>query len=216
MNEYDVPRTLTETIYLKLKSAISEGELKPGQRLHEKDIAAKFKVSVTPVREAFLRLSAEKFLINIARHEVLVNTHTNEEAMELYEIIRILDLYVVQKSIETITQVQIDSLKKLTQELGVHFKTRNLQEYLKLNLKIHDAIWRTCKNKALYETLNQTMEKIAVFRRYNNFMLFPNHDSLIKSYKDHIKLIQLIEQKNLKELEKLIRAHWGEEFDRNP
>jgi DNA-binding GntR family transcriptional regulator len=215
MKEYQAPLTLAETLYQQLKKAIAEGDLKPGQRLHEKEIAEKFKVSVTPVREAFLRLAAEKYLISDARHEILVNRHTIAEAMDLYEIIRILDLHATKKVLKTLTTEQISRLKEMTEELGAFYQTKNLQGYLEQNLKIHDAIWQACENKALYETLTQTLEKVAVFRKYNNFMLFPDHHSLDKSYQYHLKLIELLEHKNETELESLIRTHWGEDLAGN-
>ncbi len=75
----ELPRTISETIYLHLKKAIVSGELRPGQRVQEKDIAALFKVSSTPVREAFFRLAAERYLAINARKEVLVQGASIEE-----------------------------------------------------------------------------------------------------------------------------------------
>ncbi|MCK7468567.1 MAG: GntR family transcriptional regulator [Desulfosudis oleivorans] len=54
--DFQTPATLSETIYLALKKAMIDGEIKPGQRLQEKEIAALFSTSSTPVREAFFRL----------------------------------------------------------------------------------------------------------------------------------------------------------------
>jgi len=83
--DFQVPATLSETIYQSLKKALIDGEIKPGQRLQEKEIAALFNTSSTPVREAFFRLAAEKYLVINARKEVLAQDTTLEEVRELYE-----------------------------------------------------------------------------------------------------------------------------------
>jgi len=58
---FEVPTTISETIYRYLRNAIIEGDLRPVQRIHEKEIAERFNISTTPVREAFQKLSAEKY-----------------------------------------------------------------------------------------------------------------------------------------------------------
>lgn len=210
MEEYQAPATLMETIYLHLKKALSKGDLKPGQRLHEKIIAEKFKVSVTPVRAALVRLTAEKYLINNARHEVLVNTHSYPETLDLYELIRVLDFYAVKKVLKDLTKDQLLCLKEMTRELGQYYRSRNFPEYMNQNLKIHNEIWKQCRNAALYETLSTKTERLYFFRKNIDYSHFPDHASFKKSYKDHLRLIGLLEKRDLPELELLIQSHWGE------
>lgn len=73
---FELPRTISETIYRHLKSAIIQGELRPNQMLQEKEITELFSASTTPVREAFQRLSAEKYIIINARRDVMVASAT--------------------------------------------------------------------------------------------------------------------------------------------
>jgi len=210
MEEYRPPATLTETIYLHLKKALFEGEFKPGQRLQDKIIAEKLKVSVTPVRAALVRLAAEKYLINNARHEVLVNTHSYPEILDLYELIRVLDFYVIKKILKDLTKDELLRLKEMTQELGHHYKSRDLPKYMGQNLKIHDEIWKQCKNNAIYETLATKTERLYFFTKDIDFTQFPDHASFKKSYKDHLRLIELLEKRDLRQIEILIQSHWGE------
>jgi DNA-binding GntR family transcriptional regulator len=49
----ELPGTISQAIYEYLKKAIIRGEYGPGRRLQEKEFAAMFNVSSTPVREAF-------------------------------------------------------------------------------------------------------------------------------------------------------------------
>jgi DNA-binding GntR family transcriptional regulator len=209
---FKVPATLSETIYQSLKKAIIEGQIKPGQRLQEKEIAALYNTSSTPVREAFFRLAAEKYLVISARKEVLVQDTTLEEVRELYEIVRVLDILALRKALGRMTDQDIDGLRAMTEELGRFHDADDHQRYLEQNLRIHDAVWRLCGSRSLYETLSDLMAKIAIYRRKTDFSPFADPPALEKSYRDHREIFRLIERRDMDRLEKLIEAHWGEEF----
>jgi DNA-binding GntR family transcriptional regulator len=211
-SDFQVPATLSETIYQSLKKALIEGELKPGQRLQEKEIAALYNTSSTPVREAFFRLAAEKYLVISARKEVLVQDTTLEQVRELYEIVRALDILALRKALALMTEKDIAELRAMTTELGRFHDADDHQNYLEQNLRIHDTLWRHCGSAFLYETLSELMAKIAIYRRKTDFSPFADPPALEKSYRDHREIFRLIERRDMTGLEKLIEAHWGEEF----
>lgn len=209
---FDIPTTLSEAIYRYLKDAIVKGQLKPGERLQEKEIAALFNASSTPVREAFFRLSAEKYIIMSARREVVVNKPSYASVQELYEIVRTLDKLAVAKVLPNLTGEDVAELKRMTGELEKCYLRKDRQRYLEENLKIHDRIWRSCGNNFLYELLVEVMNKIAIYRRTTDFSPFADAPSLDKSFQDHVRLMELIEAGDLPGLTELIESHWGEEF----
>jgi len=211
-SDFQAPATLSETIYLSLKKAIIEGEIKPGQRLQEKEIAALYNTSSTPVREAFFRLSAEKYLVINARKEVLVQDTTQEEVRELYEIVRALDILAVRKALARMGDHDIWEIGEMTAELGRCFAAADHHRYLDQNLRIHDRIWSQCGSVSLYETLAELMAKIAIYRRKTDFSPFADSPALEKSFRDHREISRLIERRDLSGLEALIKDHWGEEF----
>jgi len=206
------PATLSETIYQALKKAIIDGEIKPGQRLQDKEIAGLFHSSATPVREAFFRLAAEKYLVLNARKEVLVQDATFEEVLELYEIVRVLDKHAVRIALRSLGPGEIGKLRDMTRELERLHGAGDHQGYLEQNLAIHDFIWRQCRNNFLHEILGELMAKIGIYRRNSGLPPFTDPKALEKSLKDHQNIQRYLEEGNLKALEKLIDAHWGEEF----
>lgn len=209
---FQVPATLSENIYQALKKALIAGELKPGQRLQEKEIAALFKTSSTPVREAFFRLAAEKYLVINARKEVLVQETSLEEVRELYEIVRTLDGLAARKSLPHMTEKDVREIREMTEALGRYRDADDHGRYLEQNLLIHDRIWRCCGSVALYETLRELMAKIGIFHRKTDFAPFSDPPSLEKSYADHREILRLVEARDLAGWQKLIETHWGEEF----
>lgn len=209
---FQVPATLSENIYQALKKALIAGEIKPGQRLQEKEIAALFNTSSTPVREAFFRLAAEKYLVINARKEVLAQDTSLEEVLELYEIVRTLDGLAARKCVLLLTEADLRQIREMTAALGRFHDADDHRSYLEQNLRIHDRIWSCCGSQALYETLRDLMAKIGIYHRKTDFAPFSDPPSLEKSYADHREILRLIEARDLAGWQKLIEAHWGEEF----
>ena len=208
----ELPATISQAIYDHLKKAIVRGDLKPGQRVQEKEIAALFQVSSTPVREAFFRLAAEKFLVTTARREVLVQGTSDAEVRELYEVVRALDGHAMKKVVGDLTENELEKLRMMTAKLGEYYESGDHERYLEQNLKIHDRLWQACGNKYLYAALTQLMEKIAIYRKHSDFFPFADLEAMEKSYKDHLFIQKCLAERDLNGLEKVIETHWGEEF----
>jgi len=206
------PMTISETIFQYVKKSIIKGELKPNQRLHEKEIAKIYGVSTTPVREAFQRLSAEKYVILNARKEVIVAELSSEQIKELYEIIRVLDVFSSKKALENITDKDISELKKKTDKLSEFYKKKNIQSYIKQSTKIHEILWKNCGNELIYRSLVDLMEKATAFGDIvtSDFLSIPHYFE--RSYKDHIELMAAVENRDVAEVEKILSSHWGKDF----
>ncbi len=211
MKPFRAPRTISESIYHYLRQAVIEGHLKPHQRLQDKEIAAKFNVSPTPVREAFLRLAAEKYLVINARREVLVTGKTAAEARDIVQVIRILDLAASQDYAQAISDKELHALQDLTRKLGETLEDGNAASYYQLNLKLHERIWQSCSNKALAETLTGLLERIAVYRMHAEGEAGPA--DLRRAFRGHAELLRAIESRDTGLMEATIATHWLEEFE---
>lgn len=65
-------RTKTAIVYEALQNAILSGNLQPGEHLRQEEVAARWGVSQTPVREAFRRLEAEGLVEHVPNRGVVV------------------------------------------------------------------------------------------------------------------------------------------------
>src|SRR4030067_3130590 len=110
--QYERPATLSESIYGHLKKAIIEGDLRPGQRLMEKEFAELFKASTTPVREAFQKLSAEKYIIINSRKDVTVAAVTRRGIAALFEVVRVLEALAVRKAIPNLSEGEVGGRRR--------------------------------------------------------------------------------------------------------
>ena len=108
MNEY-LP--LRDVVFNTLRQAILRGELKPGERLMEIQLANKLGVSRTPIREAIRKLELEGLVLMIPRKGAEVAEITEKSLRDVLEVRRALEELAVELVCEKITDEQIQELK---------------------------------------------------------------------------------------------------------
>ena len=109
-----IPKTLSQSIYNYLKEAIISHQLKASQRINEKEIADLFQVSITPVREAVLRLGAEGFIDSNFHREAVIKEVSYRELKEIFQVLGVLDSVAVGLILDTINQEELKELESLT------------------------------------------------------------------------------------------------------
>jgi DNA-binding GntR family transcriptional regulator len=212
---YERPATLSESIYGHLKKAIIEGNLKPGQRLLEKEFAELFTASTTPVREAFQKLSAERYIVINSRKDVTVATVTRKEIAELFEVVRVLDALAVRKAIPNLSDADIAELRRMTSRLGDFRRQNKVYEYVVENMRLHHRLWRVCGNEYLYQCLSTSADKY-VFLSNHLFSLGKGSTQqpsfFERSFQDHLDLLEAVEKRDAIAAEKILLSHWGKGF----
>ena len=109
-NEY-LP--LRDVVFNTLRQAILRGELKPGERLMEIQLANKLGVSRTPIREAIRKLELEGLVLMIPRKGAEVAEITEKSLRDVLEVRRALEELAVELVCEKITDEQIQDLNEL-------------------------------------------------------------------------------------------------------
>jgi len=208
---YQVPDTITDSVYLHLKQDIIDGKFKQSERMREREIAQSFNVSITPVREAFKILSGEGYLKITPRKEVIVADVTLRDIDELFQVIGVLDVYAIMKSFDKISSDDIDIVAEMTARLGRYVKTHKISAYVKQNLLIHEEFWKITGNDILYQSLMNLAEK-SIFFSNRFFSLIDNPSFLKKSLKDHLDIIEVLKSRDRARLQSILTAHWGSEI----
>ena len=151
LNDY---KTLREVIFTTLREAIIMGELKPGERLMEVQLAEKMGVSRTPVREAIRKLELEGFVEMIPRKGAHVAKLTAKDIMDVLEVRASLDALAASLAAERITEDELKELKHIKTQLENYVQKDNLQNIVKKDIEFHDVIYHASKNDKLIQIVN--------------------------------------------------------------
>jgi DNA-binding GntR family transcriptional regulator len=111
-------RTTQQLVHDVLHEAILSGHVQAGARLIQDDLAAQFKVSRVPVREALLQLEAEGLIKMEAHRGARVSTPTLAEIEENLEMRKLLLIPSVERAVPLLTDAQIDTLQSIVGSAG--------------------------------------------------------------------------------------------------
>ena len=89
--------TLTDKIYQDIKDDINAKVFQPGEKLNIKELARKYDVSDTPVKQALQRLSDEKIVVNTPNKGMSVRVMNSHEMGDIFEIRRMLDTFLIKE-----------------------------------------------------------------------------------------------------------------------
>lgn len=200
--------TFTDTIYQHIKELILSGKIKPNQRITVKEFTEYFNVSITPVREAFQRLMAEKYIAIYTRSNIKVIGLSLEEVKNIFELNKVLDIYGIRKNLKNFPDTLIDELRKMNNKLKEYYKAEKMNQYFKHNMKIHQRIWQAYDNEIIYQTLVNANNRISLFIENFAEKYYPPK-AIRKTYKDHCDLMRAIEKRDIKLAEKILENHWN-------
>lgn len=188
MNEY-LP--LRDVVFNTLRQAILRGELKPGERLMEIQLANKLGVSRTPIREAIRKLELEGLVLMIPRKGAEVADIKEKNLRDVLEVRSALETLSVRLACERITDEQIEELKRAAKEFKFTLKSGDITKIAEADVKFHDVIYEATENKKLIQLLNNLREQMYRYR----VEYLKNETAHAKLLKEHEEIISKIEKR---------------------
>ena len=160
--------TLKESVYDSLRRMIQLGELMPGSRLTEIDLALKLKVSRTPLREALNRLERDGLVTNKPRHGYFVTVFELKTLEDAFEVRELLDAHAAALAAEKIGPWEKDELRSLVRrcEEMAQGKNRPMEDFIeemRLGFEMHRIIARASGNDYLSDSLAKIFDKFQHF-----------------------------------------------------
>lgn len=190
MNEY-LP--LRDVVFQTLRQAILKGELKPGERLMEIQLAQKLGVSRTPVREAIRKLELEGLVLMIPRKGVEVAEITIKDLEDVLEVRAALEELAVCDACENITEEQILALKEAADNFQAALESDDLVKCAETDMAFHEIIYSATNNKRLLQILNNLREQMYRYRMEylkepgTHKLLLKEHEAIYSALKKHDK-----------------------------
>lgn len=161
MNEY-LP--LRDVVFNTLRQAILRGELKPGERLMEIQLANKLGVSRTPIREAIRKLELEGLVLMIPRKGAEVAEITEKSLTDVLEVRAALEELAVQLACDRMKKEDIQKLKEAAEYFAEIVDSADITKVAAADEAFHDVIYLATDNQRLISLLNNLREQMYRYR----------------------------------------------------
>ncbi len=203
------PQTLREQIVDSIRDAIIRGVLKPGERVAEPELAVRFGISRTPIREAFRQLESEGYLRITPRRGAVVVALTEKDVSEFYDVKAVLEGHAAHRAATRLTETQLAELDRLNQELGRLAKAEDVRSFFDVHNAFHEVFLGAADNDRLEQMLRSLVQQ---FERYRLASLV-QPGRMRKSVEDHTRIIEAFRARDPERAEALVRgsAEYGGE-----
>lgn len=189
-----------EEIAVALSQAIREQEVPPGSSLIQEELAARFKVSRNPVREALRILAANGLVTITPGNGATVRKLSLDELNELYDIRLALEMQMAPFIVEGATKRAIDTLRALVTRMESASQTT---EWVRLNFEYHELVYSLAGRKYTEDILRSVLSAAQPYSFQNTEQL----GGRSRSDEAHREIIAAIADNDAECLADLFRAH---------
>ena len=145
------PRSLQAEVLDRLREEIIRGVWKPGVRLQERLLCARFGISRSPLREAFQVLATEGLLVLMRNRGAVVSTPTYEETMNAFILLETLEMLGLELACTRASDNELADIGELHRREVAAASRRDEAKAFQLNNQLHRAIVEASHNRALMD-----------------------------------------------------------------
>lgn len=143
------------SVYSRFLRELGTGKIRPGDRLGEPTLATRWKVSRSSVRDALIRLECEGLVERRPQSGTYVRVMDREEVEELYQLRGLVEGFVVQKVVETVTDDQLDELERLALEADAcDSQSMTAEEIIGRESRFHLKLYETANLRHIQRIFN--------------------------------------------------------------
>ena len=153
----------SDFVFDALCKSIAEGELKPGQRLREVEIAEALGVSRTPLREALIKLEQQHLLRHQPNGAYFIAEWDKKTLWELATLRGALEGLAISLAIINFNQEDYFFLETLIDRMDRLVKDKDYDKLIMLDIQFHNYIWSRSGHSFLQETLEQLNPQVRYF-----------------------------------------------------
>jgi DNA-binding GntR family transcriptional regulator len=194
-------RSLRERIVARLRQAIVAGDFAPNTRLREPELAARLRVSRTPLREAIRQLEAEGLVSTVPRLGSFVTQVTPKDAEDLYAIRVVIEGLAARQAAENPDPSKRQTLETILEALAQ--RTDDYRRYHEISGQFHDVIVALSGNRRLQTIYHGLAQHVSRMRVLSNAVRGRPAISL----QGHRRIAAAIIAGRGPDAERLMRAH---------
>jgi DNA-binding GntR family transcriptional regulator len=194
MMNIDTPPIKTVTLRYRIaeviRRAIRSGNLSPGDRLVELQLAKQLGVGSTAVREALFDLERAGLVTRIPNKGSFITKMTFEDAHQIFPVRRELEGLAVELAAEHLSAPDLDGLQGLVDAMKAAAETSDIERFYQTDLEFHRTLWRLSHNRYLASSLETVVVPLFAF-----FLIRTRSDytvDLLGSAQRHCQLLDSI------------------------
>jgi DNA-binding GntR family transcriptional regulator len=196
----------------ELRRLIRSGELPAGTRLRQVDIADRFNVSTTPVREAFTSLAREGLVRQDAHRGVVVFVPSADDLEQNYELRIALEPLAAKIAATNITPEEIALLDQLLKEMRKAMRGDLSRYGSELNPRFHASIYDAARRPRLAEMISQLRDAAAAYTQL--LSLKPQPKSYVQTAQDeHEEIVDALRARAPKRVSDAMTKHLSRNRD---
>lgn len=194
-----------DDISRQIADDIALGQLAPGSRLDELTLAARFKVSRTPVREALRQLGSMGLVEMRPNRGAVVAMMTPETLDHLFEAIAELEAACARHAASRMSASELEALGRLHANSREAMQAGDTGRYDALNIELHALILAGSHNPVLIDTLKSLHSRVSPFRRTQFCCLA----RMTESYAEHAQILEALHAHDVVGAYRAMRAHFS-------
>ncbi|KIQ00777.1 GntR family transcriptional regulator [Pseudomonas fulva] len=200
--------TRSEQVFRRIQAAIVKGEIAPGSKISEPELARTYGISRGPLREAIHRLEGQRLLVRIPHVGARVVSLDRDELIELYEIRESLEGMACRLAAERMSEAEIDDLRRVldTHERDEAFQAGVGYYQQEGDFDFHYRIIHGSGNRTLVKMLCGELYQLVRMYRIQ-FSATPNRPP--QAFAEHHRILDAIADRDGELAELLMRRHIG-------
>jgi DNA-binding GntR family transcriptional regulator len=203
MTPLEIPTSLKDQAYRRIKEAILSLELKPGEPLVESDLAERLGISKTPVRDALTELRREGLVTKIPYSGTFVSEITTRDVAEIIEIRAVLEGLAARLATPVLTEAELERLDALINSELDSIAQGNMERASQLNGEFHDIIIHKVGNQRLVSILENIEDQMRRVRALSSQL----RGRLRKSAEEHRTVLAALCERDPDRVEQMFRVH---------
>jgi DNA-binding GntR family transcriptional regulator len=183
-------QTITDALIGELRNDIRNGAIPPGTRLRQVEVAQRFNVSTTPVREAFTALEREGLLVSVPHRGVVVFHPTVDDLRETYEIRIALESLATRLAAEHVSDRDLEDLRKILDRMRA--AKGSIERYGALNNEFHARIYAVAGRPKLEKLIGDLRTSSEAYLRVYA-TIRPTAD---RTHPDHVAIFEALQKRD--------------------
>lgn len=186
--------------YLQIVRDIRAGTLSPGDRLTETDLATRFGMSRTPVREAIRQLEADGLVVHTPRLGATIRTLDHSEISELYEMRAVLESTSARFAARAASPIELGEIAEIQHAMANATTTEDRYRH---NQNFHAAILDAARNRFLLGAVHSVQKTLLILGR--STMEHP--DRVADAVTEHAAILTALHARDEDSAERAMRQH---------